>query len=452
MMIPAELIRKKRNGEELSEEEILFIVEGAARHKIPEYQLSAFLMAVYFKSMSAQETVWLTKAMKNSGKSYDWKKINPKLADYPLVDKHSTGGVGDKVSLILVPLAIELGLRVPMMSGRGLGHTGGTVDKLLSIPGFKMDLEEQEAAKVLSKVGGVMLSQTDDLCPADKKLYHLRDVTATVESLPLITGSIISKKWAEGCEGIVFDVKFGEGAFMPTPEAAEDLGNWLLRVSKLAGLNAEAILSRMEEPLGSCIGNALEVKESMWILKNEYPSDKHKESAKALKKLCCQIAARMAILGGTRKDFEACVLECEKILNSGKAYEKFDELIRAQGAIENWDKKLPTYKTLEVKAPHAGILTDIKARDLGVLGLEIGIGRKKMEDKIDEAAAFEIIPCLGDKLVKGDTLAFLHLKEENPKITKAFLDCFVIEEKSEETHISKALLWKILETTPPLSN
>lgn len=447
-MIPAELIRKKRNGEELSEAEITFLVEGAAKGSIPDYQLSAFLMAVYFKSMSAQETVWLTKSMKNSGKSYDWKKLNPKLEKYPLIDKHSTGGVGDKVSLVLVPLAIELGLRVPMMSGRGLGHTGGTVDKLLSIPGFKMDLTESDAAKIISQVGGVMLSQTDDLCPADKKLYHLRDVTATVESLPLITGSIISKKWAEGCEGIIFDVKFGEGAFMETPEAAEELGNWLLRVSKLAGLKAEAVLSRMEEPLGTCIGNALEIKESLWILKNEYPTDKHKETAKALKKLCCQIAARMAIMGGTRKDFEATVLECEKLLNSGKAFAKFDELVRAQGAVEGWEQKLPAYKTFEVLAPEDGVVLDIKARDLGILGLEVGIGRKKMEDLIDAAAGFEVLVSLGDTLKKGDTIAYLHLKEDNSKVRNAFLNCFVIGNKGEHQNKTRALLWKILELTP----
>lgn len=446
-MIPAELIRKKRDGHELSENEISYLVEGAAKGTIPNYQLSAFLMSVYFKSMSAQETMWLTRAMKNSGKSYEWKKLNPKLGDFPLIDKHSTGGVGDKVSLILVPLAIELGLKVPMMSGRGLGHTGGTVDKLLSIPGFKMDLSEEVAALQLQKVGAVMLSQTDELCPADKKLYHLRDVTATVESYPLISGSIISKKWAEGCEGIIFDVKFGEGAFMDTPEKAEELADWLLRVSYLAGLKAEAALSRMEEPLGTCIGNALEVKESLWILKNEYPSEKHKEIAKALKKLCCQIAARMAVMGGTRKDFEACVLECEKILNSGKAFAKFDELARAQGAVEGWDTKLPTYKTFEVKATRSGVVSDIRARDLGVLGLQVGIGRKKMEDTIDEAAGFEVLVTPGSKISTGDTLALLHLKENNEELKKSFLDCIKIEEKSE-TGSTRALLWKIMQQNP----
>ncbi|MEZ4814809.1 MAG: thymidine phosphorylase [Bdellovibrionota bacterium] len=411
---------------------------------IPDYQLSAFLMAVYWKSMSAQETTWLTQSMKNSGKSYDWKKLNPKLANFPLVDKHSTGGVGDKVSLILVPLAIELGLRVPMMSGRGLGHTGGTVDKLLSIPGFKMDLDEAEASKVLSKVGAVMLSQTKDLCPADKKFYHLRDVTATVESYPLIAASILSKKWAEGCEGIIFDVKFGEGAFMETPEKANELAHWLLRVSHLAGLKAEAILSRMEEPLGTCIGNALEVKESIWILKNEYPSEKHKDIARALKKLCCQIAARMALIGGTRKNFEECVLECEKYLNSGKAFKRFDDLVRAQGAIENWEAELPTYKTFEVKAPCDGFVSDIKARELGILGLEVGIGRKKMEDTIDEAAGFELLVTLGCEVKKGEALALLHLKKDNEELKKSFLDCLVIEGKTSGA-TTRALLWKILE-------
>ncbi len=451
-MIPAELIYKKRDGLELTEEEISFLVEGASKKTIPDYQLSAFLMSVFFKSMSAQETVWLTKAMKNSGIHYDWKKLNPKLKDFPLIDKHSTGGVGDKVSLILVPLAIELGLRVPMMSGRGLGHTGGTVDKLLSIPGFKMDLSVEEAAKILAQVGAVMLSQTDKLCPADQKFYHLRDVTATVESLPLITSSIISKKWAEGCEGIIFDVKFGEGAFMKTPEAAEELGEWLLRVSGLAGLKAEALLTRMEEPLGSCIGNALEVKESLWILKDEYPSEKHREIARALRKLCCQSAARMAILGGSRQDYDLTILECEKILKSGKAYAKFLELTLAQGAVANWETLLPTYKSFEVHAPQCGTIVDIDARALGILGLEIGIGRKKMEDQIDAAAGFELLVTPGSVVNKGDTLGYLHLKAKSAAIENSFLECIKIEdtrknvtEEKPESKAAGALLWKILE-------
>lgn len=442
-MIPSEIIRKKRDGQLLTQEEINFIVDGAAKSTIPDYQLSAFLMSVYFKSMSAQETMWLTQAMKNSGKHYEWKKLNPKLANYPLIDKHSTGGVGDKVSLILVPLAIELGMKVPMMSGRGLGHTGGTVDKLLSIPDFRMDIDENKAASIMLEVGAVMLSQTDALCPADKKLYHLRDVTATVESYPLISGSIISKKWAEGCEGIVFDVKFGEGAFMDTPEKAEELGNWLLRVSHLAGLRSEAVLSRMEEPLGSCIGNSLEVKESLWILKNEYPSERHKEIARALKKLCCQLAARMALIAGTRKDFEACVLECEKILDCGKAYSHFDKLVQAQGAKKDWETKLPQYKAYDVKAPQNGVVSDIRARDLGVLGLAIGVGRKKMDDIIDPASGFEVLVAPGDKISSGDVIGRIHLEEAQPQIEKAFLDCIQIEEESK-TGGNKALLWKIL--------
>jgi pyrimidine-nucleoside phosphorylase len=442
-MIQAEIIRKKRDGLELSEEEIDFIVQGAATGEIPDYQVSAFLMTVFLKSMSAQETVWLTKSMKNSGKSFDWKKFDPSLRKFPLVDKHSTGGVGDKVSLVLVPLAVELGLRVPMISGRGLGHTGGTVDKLLSIPGLRMDFREDEAAKLISKVGAVMMSQTDDLCPADKKFYHLRDVTATVESLPLITGSIISKKWAEGCEAIIFDVKFGDGAFMETPEKAEELANWLLRVSFLAGLKAEALISRMEEPLGTCIGNALEIRESLWILRDEYPSEKHRELAKPLRKLCCQTAARMAIIGGTRKDYDSTILECEALFKSGQAIAKFNELVCAQGALADWEKNLPSYSSFEVKSPSAGFVSDIKARDLGVLGLNVGIGRKKMDDKIDPAAGFELLVSPGSAVKAGETIARLHLsKKPSDEFVQSFLDCFTIKEKNEG--VAGALLWKII--------
>ena len=444
-MIPAEIIRNKREGLELSEAEIKFMVDGASKGSIPDYQLSAWLMSIYFKSMTDKETLCFTDAMKNSGISYDWKNLNPELKNFPLVDKHSTGGVGDKVSLILVPLAVNLGLRVPMMSGRGLGHTGGTVDKLLSIPGFKMEFSIPEAAKLMSNVGAVMLSQSSEICPADKKLYHLRDVTATVESLPLITGSIVSKKWAEGCESIIFDVKFGEGAFMDTAEKAEELGRWLLRVSKLAGLKAEALLSRMEEPLGSCIGNALEVKESIWILKNEYPSPHHKEIAKNLKKLCCQTAARMAILGGTRKDYDSCVEECEKFLDSGKAFQKFNELVLAQGGVSKWEEKLPTYATYTIPSPQDGTVSDIKARDLGILGVDVGIGRKRMEDSVDAAAGFELLVTVGTSIKKGEPLAYVHLKETpTDNFKKKFLDCFLIENQNQTKTPTKELLWKIL--------
>ncbi len=442
-MIPAELIRKKREGEELNENEIKFLVEGASKGSIPDYQLSAWLMAVYFKSMGPQESFWLTQAMKNSGKTYHWKKTNPKLEGYPLIDKHSTGGVGDKVSLILVALAVELGLKVPMMSGRGLGHTGGTVDKLLSIPGFKMDIAEERAAKILEEVGCCMLAQTADLCPADKKLYHLRDVTATVESYPLITGSIVSKKWAEGCEGIVYDVKFGSGAFMPTLDTARELSHWLLKVSKLAGLNAEACVSHMEELLGSCIGNALEVEESIWIMKNKYPSSRHKEIAKPLALLCCQIAARMAILGKTRTDYEKTVQECEALLESGKTFIHFDKLVRAQGAIANWEKELPqATQILEIKATEDGFVKDIHSRALGVLGLEFGIGRIKMEDSISPAEAFEVLVSIGDKVSRGDLLARIHTnKEWSDDKKKLFKNSFVLSDKAVKP---KELLWEIL--------
>ncbi len=442
-MIVSEIIRKKREGLELSQEEIEWMVTGAANESIPDYQLSAWLMSVFFKSMTDKETLFLTQAMKNSGESYNWKKLNPKLRHSALVDKHSTGGVGDKVSLVIVPLAIELGIKVPMMSGRGLGHTGGTVDKLLSIPGFKMNLSPQKAARLLEEVGACMLSQTNKLCPADKKLYHLRDVTATVESYPLITASIVSKKWAEGCEAIVFDVKYGEGAFMENKEKAETLAQWLIKESKLAGLKAKGLLTRMEEPLGTCIGNALEVEESVWILKNEFPSPLHKKLAQDLQKLCCQTAAQMALLGGTRRDFEKTVQECESILASGRAFAHFDKLIRAQGGQTQWLKKLPRAKRIELKSKHNGYVTDIQARNLGLLGLEMEIGRKKMDDKITPSSGIEVLVGVGTKVKKGDVLACIRTdkKLESTFLSK-IMSCFVIKEKCLEK--KGDLLWKIL--------
>ena len=443
-MIAAEIIRNKREGKALSSEEIQFIVDGASQKTIPDYQLSAWLMTVFFKGMNPEETLALTSAMKKSGKTFHWKEVNPKLKNFSLIDKHSTGGVGDKVSLILVPLAIELGLKVPMMSGRGLGHTGGTVDKLLTIPGFRMDIAEDKAAKLMEDVGACMLSQTEDVCPADKKLYHLRDVTATVESFPLITASIVSKKWAEGCEGIIFDVKYGEGAFMATPEKAEELATWLLKVSQLADLRAEACLSRMEEPLGSCIGNSLEVEESIWILKNSYPSPKHKEIAAPLATLTCQIAARMAMLGGTRSDYESTVEECQKLLESGKTFSHFDKLVRTQGAINTWQEELPKAKNIyEIQAPQSGVISKIFSRELGLLGVALGMGRKKMEDNIDASAGFELLKNLGDSVQKNEVLAKIHLNtpltEENKKL---FLDCFVFSDKAQKP---SELLWKFIQ-------
>ncbi len=442
-MIVSEIIRKKREGAELTQEEINFIITGAAKESIPDYQLSAWLMSVFFQSMSEQETLFLTQAMKNSGETYNWKKLNPKLQNFALVDKHSTGGVGDKVSLIIVPLAIELGIKVPMMSGRGLGHTGGTVDKLLSIPGFKMDIAPEKAALFLEEVGACMLSQTERLCPADKKLYHLRDVTATVESYPLITASIVSKKWAEGCESIVFDVKYGEGAFMESKEKAETLASWLIKESKLAGLKARGLLTRMEEPLGTCIGNALEVEESVWILKNEFPSSIHKELAQDLQKLCCQTAAQMALLGGTRSDFEKTVKECEEILSSGKAFLHFDKIVRAQGGNPQWFEELPRAKSFDLKATKDGFVGDIQARNLGLLGLELGIGRKKMDDKIIPSSGIEILVGIGSKIKSGDCIARIRSHEPLDKIyLNKILDCFMIQDTCPPRNGD--LLWKIL--------
>ena len=443
-MIVAELIRRKRDGNTLTQEEIKFLVQGAANSTTPDYQLAAWLMAVFFRGMTEDETFAFTRAIKETGFNYQWKTQNPELQPFPLVDKHSTGGVGDKATLILIPLAIQLGLKVPMISGRGLGHTGGTVDKLTSIPGFKMEFSPAEAAEILLATGGCMLSQTAKLCPADKKLYHLRDVTGTVESYPLIAASIVSKKWAGGCESLVYDVKFGSGAFMPTAEKAEELGNWLLEMSSRAKLRARVLLTRMEEPLGSCVGNALEVKESVWILKNNYPSAMHKEIAAPLKKLCCELAAHMAQTAGIRKNFSQTVSECEGHLESGEAFAVFDRLAKQQGAHCDWFENLPTANVFPIKALSQGFVEQIHSRELGTMGLEIGIGRRTLADNVKNEAGFEILKKIGDRVAVGEVVGQIHMASPpDENIQKRFRDCFVLN--PNEVPPAKELLWKILQ-------
>jgi pyrimidine-nucleoside phosphorylase len=419
-----ELIRRKRDGERLASAEISQLVAGFADGSIPDYQAAAWLMASYLRGLDPQETRDLTRALKDSGRSLDWRGLSAELATAPFADKHSTGGVGDKVSLILAPVAACLGIKVPMMSGRGLGHSGGTVDKLESIPGFTMYPDDAMILRGLVEVGVCMMAQREDLCPGDRKLYHLRDVTSTIESVPLITASIVSKKWAEGAENIVFDVKCGEAAFMNTPAKGRALATSLVETAKLCGLKATACLTRMDEPLGSRIGNASEVEESAWILRDDYPSEMHRRLAAPLVALTLDLAAEMAVLSGARPGFIVARTDAERALASGEAWRVFEHMLRVQGARDDWWETLPrAAHRIAVPAPRTGRLTHIHSRRLGILGILLGAGRRSMEDRIDPAVGIEMNVAVGDEVAKGESL--LHLLVHDKSLSeevRAFVD------------------------------
>lgn len=412
-MIVSEIIRKKREGLALSFDELEFLVQGFSDSSIPDYQVSAWLMASFLCGLDRGETFSLTRLMKDSGKHFDWRSLSSQFTNAKFADKHSTGGVGDKVSLILAPLAVCLDLKVPMMSGRGLGHTGGTVDKLESIPGFTMYPTEEQMIRSLDEVGTVMMAQSGEVCPADKKLYSLRDVTATVESIPLITASIVSKKWAEGVDAIVYDVKSGPAAFMSSLEQASHLASSLVNTSELTGMASSACITRMDEPLGSMIGNAMEVQESLWILSNEYPSDLHKRLCVNLRDLCVELTVEMAMLAGTRNDRSACIKEAHTCLENGKALAVFEKMAKQQGAVDGWREKLSVApEQLEIYAEEDGTVTSIDSRAIGVLGLDLKVGRKKTEDDVDPAVGFEMLCAPGDSVSKGQALLKLHCQSK----------------------------------------
>ena len=430
-LIPSEVLRRKRDGKELSDEEISFFVKGIANGSMPDYQSAAFLMASFIRGLSVRETVTLTRTMKESGRFLEWRKLSRNFEKAIFADKHSTGGVGDKVSLILAPLAVCLGLKVPMMSGRGLGHTGGTVDKLQSIDGFNMYPDQDLMVRCLDEIGTCMMAQAPDLCPADRKLYALRDVTGTIESVPLITASIVSKKWAEGVDAVVYDVKVGSGAFMETIEQARVLGASLVKTSQGAGMKAQATLTRMEEPLGSKIGNALEVIESLEILSCKYESPENERIVKPLADLCCELVADMAVLAGTRKTLEAAKQECSEHLRSGRALEVFLKMAATQGAKPGWQDRLARApQTFVVEASRSGVLSSIHSRNLGIAGILLKVGRASVEDVLDPAAGFEVLVAQGDRITKGQPLCRVHVQSaaDFEKVRQMVIDNFVISD------------------------
>lgn len=398
-----ELIIKKREGEELTKEEIDLLTRGFVSGKIPSYQMSAFLMAVYFKGMSKQETIYLTECMMRSGKCLNLKNIQT-----PIIDKHSTGGVGDKISLILAPLAASCGICVPMVSGRGLGHTGGTLDKLESIPGFRTDISLKKFKRQLEQIGIGMIGQTQEFVPADKKLYALRDVTGTVESIPLIASSIMSKKIAEGIEGLVLDVKTGDGAFMQDIEDATRLAKTMVDIGKGMGIKVIALITDMNQPLGYAIGNALEVIEAIEVLSGKGPQD--------VRELTCTLTGYMLYIAQLSKTPEIGKKIAKKNLDNGSALEKFIQLVTSQGGnpdVIRTPSLFPkTRYTLYVQAPKTGYITGINARELGLCNTLLGGGRLKVNDKIDHSSGIILHKKLTDYVKAGEILCTVYTNKK----------------------------------------
>ncbi|CDA89278.1 pyrimidine-nucleoside phosphorylase [Ruminococcus sp. CAG:563] len=428
-----DIIHKKRNGGELSEEEIRFFIEGYTDESIPDYQAAALCMAVYFRGMTPKETSILTLAMAESGDQIDLGGIEGFT-----VDKHSTGGVGDKTSLIVVPIVASCGGKVAKMSGRGLGHTGGTVDKLESIPGFRTELNPDDFIKQVNGIGLCIVGQTGELAPADKKLYALRDVTATVESIPLIASSIMSKKLAAGSKGIVLDVKTGSGAFMKTVEESENLAKEMVAIGKSAGRSVTAVITNMDIPLGDSVGNSLEVIEAIKTLKGEGESD--------LTEVCLTLAAQMLSMV-TGEDEKTCYSMAKGAIDNGLAINKLREMISAQGGNANVVDDYSLFKqpkyTAEIFSECDGYIEHTDAEKIGIASVILGAGREKKGDPIDPSAGIVLKKKTGDYVKKGEPLAVFYTDDEG-KIEGAkqeFLDAFTFG--NERTQPQK-LIYKII--------
>ncbi len=418
-----DLIIKKRDGQELTQEEINFMIKEYCEDRIPDYQMSAMLMAIYFKGMNINEIKYLTIAMVHSGKIIDLSSI-PGIK----VDKHSTGGVGDTTTLALVPMVAAAGVPVAKMSGRGLGHTGGTIDKLESIKGFKTELSQNKFINIVKKVGASIISPTLDLAPADKKLYALRDVTGTIDSIPLIVSSIMSKKLAAGADAIVLDVTTGSGAFMPEYKDALKLGKIMVDIGVELGKEAMAVISNMDEPLGFAIGNSLEVKEAIEVLKNRGPED--------LRNLCLELGAYMLKLGGAAKNYEEGRNRLEKILKEGTAISKLKEIIAAQGGnpkIIDKPELLPHAKhCTKIKAVMSGYIQKIDSRLVGESAMLLGAGREKKESKIDLSVGITLKKKVGSRVNANENLAEVYYNDSK-KLKKAknkLFSSFIIGNKN----------------------
>jgi pyrimidine-nucleoside phosphorylase len=398
-MNPVEFLREKRDGREHSAAAVRAFVQAFVRGDVADYQASAWLMAAFINGLSASETLALTDAMLRSGKVLELRSVKAVK-----VDKHSTGGVGDKISLCLAPLVAACGVAVPMISGRGLGHTGGTLDKLEAIPGFRVDLDAKRFERIVGQVGACLIGQTGELAPADRRLYALRDVTATIECIPLIVASILSKKLAEGIDGLVLDVKCGEGAFMKDLKQARALARALVSVGQGAGKRVSALITDMSAPIGRTIGNALETREAIEVLHNAGPRD--------TRALTLALGAEMLVLGRRCKTQRQALALLESALADGSALKVFRRLVAAQGgdvrAVDD-TTRLPRAKVrLDVVAPRAGFVTHIDAYALGVLAIELGAGRTRADQQIDPSAGFELHAPVGARVSRGARLLTIH--------------------------------------------
>ena len=406
-MRPQDVIRKKRDGQQLSGAEIEFFIAGITHDEIADYQVSALLMAIYLNGMNEAEQQALTEAMLRSGITLDFSSIAK-----PKADKHSTGGVGDKTSLIIAPLVAACGVCVPMISGRGLGHTGGTLDKLESIPGYRVDLSTKEFREVLERVGFAMAGQTAELAPADKKMYALRDATATVEAIPLIVASIISKKGAAGLDAMVIDVKVGSGAFMRDEARARALAKALVKTGNSCGIRTRALLTDMNQPLGRAVGNSLEVKECIELLRGEA-----EPGARPVLDLSLELSAHMLVLARVDDLLEAAHARLQRVLEAGDALERFRQNVAAQGGearvCDDPAAFLPLVsESIKVESPRSGFITEIETTEIGHAIAALGGGRVRIEDKIDPTVGFLAEKKIGEKVEKGELLGTVYARDQ----------------------------------------
>lgn len=433
-----EIIRKKRDNQILSPQEIQFYIKGVVDGSISESQISAFCMTVFFNDLTIQERTALTMAMRDSGEVLDWKNF---AFNGPILDKHSTGGVGDVVSLMLAPMLAASGAYVPMIAGRGLGHTGGTVDKLESIKGFNVMPETAKLQKIVSEIGCVIAGQTANLAPADKVIYATRDVTATVDSISLITASILAKKLAEGLDSLVMDVKVGNGAFMPTFELSKELAKSIVDVANGAGCQTTALLTDMNEILASSAGNAVEVIEAVEYLRGDYRNPR-------LHQITLELGAHLLVNGKLVKSIEEGRKKLEQVLRNGKAAEIFDKMIVAQGGPSDFCSKyneiLPKAKIVKpIYADREGFISKMNTRDLGVAVINLGGGRRVSSDKIDHSVGFDKVLPLGTKVDKQTPIAFIHAKDEESAI-KGIQDYLQAIEISTEAPVENKLIYEVV--------
>lgn len=429
-----DILEKKRDGFPLTKEEIRFVVDGYTNGDIPDYQMSAFLMAVYFQGMNEEETVELTRAMAESGDQLDLSQI-----EGIKVDKHSTGGVGDKVSLILGPLVAAVGVPVAKMSGRGLGHTGGTIDKLESIPGFQTELSDEEFIRNVNEYKLAIIGQTGNLTPADKKIYALRDVTGTVHSIPLIASSIMSKKIAAGADRIVLDVKTGSGAFMKTLEDAEKLARTMVDIGNGMNRKTVAMITNMDQPLGFAVGNALEVKEAIQVLAGKGPKD--------LEELCLALGTKMVVLAEKAATDDEARKMLEDVIQSGEALNVFKKFIEAQGGdssvVDDVSKLPEAPHQIPVQVEESGYVVDIQANEIGVAAMMLGAGRQTKDDVIDMGVGIVLHKKVGDYVERGEAIATLYSQQEQVSTVKQkVIDAYTLSEEKPEV---PPLIYKVIE-------